>query len=248
MQRSLEKVVHTRTKEAFYTLYRNKRYQSYNNSTVKNYQDITQSLTLNTSTMLRDSIHTARERSFLTDKIPFSDEISPVPNRDQDSRITTLTKASLLDREQLDVFRQIDLDKNGKLSENELTTYIINQMLRIPNTTKNQMKRIVKDAFMHCQKTSTKWINKNEFKYFQRQIKEWITVWNKFRETDKNGNFRLDLKEWKKSSLPSQFGREYGATAKEKFLKMDANNSGSLTADEVLWEVTKKMHNQITRE
>jgi hypothetical protein len=72
--------------------------------------------------------------------------------------------------------------------------------------------------------------------------REWIFIWNEFKKTDTDGNYRLDKKEFRSSELKNLFNsNEYGKKADEKFDKIDRNRSGSLTADEVLWERTKRI-------
>ena len=107
------------------------------------------------------------------------------------------------------------------------------------------MHKITKEAFSMCAKKNDV-IHKDEFHLMMRYINEWLLIWRKFRETDKDKNYRLDLKEWKETDLHHLFDKEdYGTSAKEKFSKIDRNRSGSLTADEVLWESTRRISKSI---
>lgn len=115
-------------------------------------------------------------------------------------------------------------------------------MVRIPNTTKVQMRSIVKDAYNHCNKGSGREMDSHSFQQMSAYINTWHSVWNLFKDADIDHNFRIDLKEWKKSELSSLFGRDYGRTDVEKFKRIDKNNSGALTADEIMWEITMQMH------
>lgn len=104
---------------------------------------------------------------------------------------------------------------------------------------KKKMWDIVKDAFNHCNK-GKRFMDKETFRHMSAYIVRWHHVWNIFKDTDHDKNFRIDLNEWNKSELSKLFGSEYGTTDNDKFKAIDKNNSGALTADKIMQEINRQ--------
>lgn len=83
-------------------------------------------------------------------------------------------------------------------------------------------------------------MDKETFRHMSSYIVRWHHVWHIFKDTDHDKNFLIDLNEWKKSELSMLFGSEYGTTDNDKFKAIDKNNSGALTADQIMHEINRQ--------
>jgi len=149
-------------------------------------------------------------------------------------------------QKRLEVFNQMDTNKNGFLSFSEVAKGI-KDVLGIPEI--YAKKEVIKKAFdaardsvKNSKSNSKDFIEKNEFRYLLVYLRQFIEFSEMFGKIDNNGDKKINLDEFQ-DAVPTieRWGLKV-ADASKAFAEIDQDGSGKVRFDEFCsWAIKNKL-------